>query len=293
MQNKSLTVIGATGYLSVAIVKRLVEKGAQVKAVVRNMEKARELLPNSVELVYGDVGDRESLEKALEGTEQLYIHLNTTTLDQSLPFYEEREGVQNIVEAAKKNGVKQIMQISGIDTLKREFNLKGEWLKTNFIRSKGHEYIRESGIPFTFFHCSFFLDSFPLYVQDGLFAIIGELDKYPLWYINTRDYADMIYAAIGNPVAYNKAYPVQGKDSTDFKSAATRFMSVFNPEGTVEQYPKDAISMMGFPEEEEIFMEHIATVVEQLKEEFISQETWAELAEPQLSIEDFAATLKG
>ena len=291
MSDKSLTVIGATGYLSVPIVKRLNQRGVKIKAIVRDLSKAKELLPASVELVQGDVESVASLTQALKGTENLYIHLNTTTLDDSLPFYQEREGIQNIVTAAKENGIKQIMQIGGIDSLKKEFNLKGEYLKTNVIRDQGMDYIKASGIAYTFFHCSFFLDSFPLYLQEGVFNVVGQLDQYPLWFINTTDYADTIYAAIGNPEAFNKAYAVQGADSTDFKSAAEKFVSKFDPSAKVEQHSKEVIPMMGFPEEEAAFMEHIATVVEQLKEDFVAQDTWSQLHKPTMSIEEFSQSL--
>ncbi len=290
MKNKFLTVVGATGYLSVHIIRRLVEQGVNVKAVVRNLEKAKELLPESVELVYGDVEDPQSLDKAFEGSQALYIHLNTETLDTTLPFYQEREGVKNIVEAAKKNGVTQILQIAGIEQLRKDFSVKGEYLQTSLIRDEGMKYVRESGIPFTFFHCSFFIDSFPLWIQDDVFSVLGEVDQYPLWYINTTDYADTIYAAIDNPVAHNKQYSVQGKEGIDFKSAAQRFMTVFNPEGKVAQYPIAAVDMMGLPDDAAAFMKHVCSFVEQLKEEFISEDTWEQLSTPKLTIEEFATT---
>ncbi|GAM65303.1 hypothetical protein JCM19232_4268 [Vibrio ishigakensis] len=99
---KQLTIIGGTGFLSTSITKQLSSLGVSVRVVARNPEKARQILPSSVEVVRGDVSDTGSLEKALEGTETLYIHLNTETVDMNLPFYTEREGVRNIVEAAKK-----------------------------------------------------------------------------------------------------------------------------------------------------------------------------------------------
>ncbi len=291
MQNKSLTVIGATGYLSVPIIHRLVEKGVKIRAIVRNIDKGKELLPESVELVHGDVEDRSSLEKALAGSEHVYIHLNTETLDTTLPFYQEREGVRNIVEASKVNGVKQILQIGGIEQVRKDFSVNGEYLQTSLIRDEGMQFVRDSGIAYTLFHCSFFLDSFPLWIEDGVFSVLGEVDKYPLWYINTTDYADTIYGAIANPAAYNKQFTVQGKEGTNFKSAAQRFMSVFNPAGKVEQYPIEAVGMMGLPEEAAEFMKHVSSFVEQLKEEFVSQDTWDQLSTPQLSIEEFAASL--
>ena len=40
---KKITVIGATGNLAVPVIKELVAKGVQVKAIVRDIQKAKEL----------------------------------------------------------------------------------------------------------------------------------------------------------------------------------------------------------------------------------------------------------
>lgn len=288
---KTLTVVGATGNLAVPIIHRLVEKGIQIKAVVRNPEKAKELLPESVEIAFGDVKDMNSLNDAFKGTEHIYISLNTTSLNPDLPFHTEREGVINIVDAAKHNRVQQIMQIAGIDSLHEEFATKGMIYKTNLIRIPGMEYIKKSGIPYTFYHCSFFLDSFPVFIQDKHFAIIGE-HTYPIYYTNTTDLALNISNTIGNPKAYNKAYAVQGKEGIPFPEAAKRFVAVFDPEVTVGSYPLSAIKEMGLPPEDETFMDHMLSYVEQLKEKPVSRETWRELGEPEVDIETFAQTLK-
>ncbi|MCG7587853.1 SDR family oxidoreductase [Photobacterium sp. OFAV2-7] len=289
--NKTLTIVGATGRLAVPVIHRLLENGVQVKAVVRNLDKARELLPENVDIVYGNVEDVHSLKEAFQGTENIYIHLNTTSLNPELPFYPEREGVKNIVDAAQFNGVKQIMQIGGIESLRKDFAVEGVQLKTSLIRDQGMKYIKDSGIPYTFLFCSFFVDSFPLYIQDKLFAIIGDL-KHPLYFTNTSILAKNIYNAIGNPNAYSQSFAVQGKEGMPFPEAAKRFVKVYDPEVTIESFPLAALKEMGMPSEEEAFMEHMMTFVEQLKEEPIAEKTWKELGEPEMGLEAFAQALK-
>ena len=287
---KSITVIGATGNLARPVIKNLVAKGVQVTAVVRDVEKAKAVLPREVKFVYADVSDVDSLKVALKGAETVYISLNTTSLDPSLPFHTEREGVINIVDAAKDNGVTHIMQIVGIDSLHEEFAAKGLIYQTNLIRIPGMDYIKESGINYTFFHCSFFLDSFPEFIQGGQFSIIGD-HSYPIFYTNTTDLSMHIYNAIGNDKAYNQAFPVQGKEGISFPEAARIFLDEFSPKTEIATYTIAAIPEMGFPAEEAEFMKHLLTYVEQLNEQPVSEQTWQILGEPTTTIKSFAKSL--
>ena len=50
-----ILVAGATGQTGRRIVQELVEKGMEVRALVRDEAKAKEILPPSVEVVMGDV----------------------------------------------------------------------------------------------------------------------------------------------------------------------------------------------------------------------------------------------
>ncbi len=289
-ETRTLTVIGATGFLSGSMMRRFDELGVELTAVARNVDKATSLLPSTVRVVEGDVSDPGSLETALVGTRNLYVHLNTTAVDDR-DFHEEREGIANVVAAAQAAGVGHIMQIAGIDALHRDFNTEGLELATNVIREVGMASVRECGIPYTFFHCSFFLDSMQLLVQDGVLAVMGDLDRYPIWFTNSSDYADVVVGAIANETAHGKAYAVQGREGVTFLQAAQRFASGLGGGIVAQPMPKSVIDQMGLPTEEAAFMGHVIAVTEQLAERFVAEDTWAELAEPRLSIEEFAATL--
>ncbi|MCG8331162.1 MAG: NAD(P)H-binding protein [Chitinophagales bacterium] len=288
---KKLTIIGATGALGLPITKRLTSKGVQVKAIVRDVKKAKEQLPEAVEVAYGDVSDKESLKIALVGSETIYLNLNTTNWDERAPFQPEREGIINVIKVSKDLGVNHIMQIVGIDLSHPEFATNGMEYKTNRIRKPAIEYLKNSGINYTYFHCSVFLDSFPTFIQGEDFGIIGN-HQNPVFFTNTSDFAENISNAIGNDKAYNKAFTVQGTEGISFPAAANRFVSVYNPKIQVSEYPMETIRHIGLPSEEyEDFMEHMLTYVEQLKEEQVSEYTWQILGKPQFTIEEFTKSL--
>jgi hypothetical protein len=114
-----------------------------------------------------------------------------------------------------------------------------------------------------------------------------------MYYTNTSDLAENIFNGIGNKKAFNKAYTVQGKEGMSFPEAAKNFLSAYNPNIKVVELPMETIEHIGLPsKDDELFMEHMLTYVEQLKEKFVSENTWKELGEPKLSITDFAIKLK-
>ena len=53
-------------------------------------------------------------------------------------------------------------------------------------------------------------------------------------------------------------------------------------------YPLNTVYELGMPKEQETFMHHMLSYVEQLSESPVSQNTWDLLGEPEQSIESFA-----
>ncbi|MBK1875769.1 SDR family oxidoreductase [Pelagicoccus mobilis] len=290
MAKKELTIIGATGFLSTTITKHLVSLGVKVQVVVRDPENAKNALPDCVEIVQGDVSDAESLIRALDGTETLYIHLNTETTDMNLPFYTEREGVQNIVQAAKHNGVKHIMQIAGLESLHEEFFLNGT-IETRKIREAGMKCIEDSDIPYTFFYCSFFADSFTRFVDNNVAYLFGIL-PHEAHFTSSFQLAGHIFEAIDNSQALNQRYPVQGSEAMTFADAAQRFFKVYDPKVSVQTLPLETIDQLGLPLAEAAFLKRIWEVCAGFEERFVSGETYENLGKPSASIEALAATLK-
>ncbi|MFS8180334.1 SDR family oxidoreductase [Pseudovibrio denitrificans] len=288
---KKITIIGATGHLGHRVTAKLAEKGVDVTAIVRDPIAAKSKLPANVRLVQGDVSDPDSLTAALQGTETLYITLNTETLDTTLPFHTEREGVINVVAAAKETGVQHIMQIAGVDYAHPEFSAKGMAYGTNAIRKGGIDAIKASGIPYTFFYCSFFLDSLPKLLMDNQLAVIGN-HVHSIWFTNSSDLAELVFKAINNDAAKDKEFAVQGHEAKTYTEAASEFLGTYAPDADIIQLPMEAISQMGLPEEQAVFMEHVLTFVEQLQEKDVAGETRRVLGEPKYTITSFAQELR-
>lgn len=97
-----ILVTGGTGFIGQQLVRDLLEKGEYVRLLCRETEQANTLFPRA-EIVKGDILDKESLQKALEGVDTV-IHL-AGLISYSLPkgelFRVNLEGTKNLLEEAK------------------------------------------------------------------------------------------------------------------------------------------------------------------------------------------------
>lgn len=90
-------VTGSTGHIGFNLVRLLIEREAGVKVLVRPSAR-REILDGlDVELVYGDVLDRQSLRESLKGCDRLY-HLATPPASDPEVMRIATEGTRNVFE---------------------------------------------------------------------------------------------------------------------------------------------------------------------------------------------------
>lgn len=112
-------VTGATGMVGNNIVTLLTQQGRRVRAVVRDVAKAKKLVPEGVELVPGDITDRASLDAAMKDCSVVYhgAGLPEQWLPSDATFDEvNARGTYNAAQAALAAGVSKFLYTSTIDT---------------------------------------------------------------------------------------------------------------------------------------------------------------------------------
>jgi len=113
-------VTGGTGFIGGAVVRRLLEAGHEVKALVRPGADTRQLDGLQVDRVKGDLRDRESLRRGMAGCDwifhvaALYSYWGYRWKD----FYETNvEGTRHVLEVARDKGVGRVVYTSSIAAL--------------------------------------------------------------------------------------------------------------------------------------------------------------------------------
>ncbi len=111
-------VTGATGKIGNAVARRLAERGDHVVALVRDPAKARDLLPDGIELTRGDVADPASVRAAAEGIDGAFNCMGLFEQWFADPGVFDRvnaEGARNVVAAARAAGAKRVVHTSTFD----------------------------------------------------------------------------------------------------------------------------------------------------------------------------------
>ncbi len=141
-------VTGSTGFIGSAVVRKLLDRGREVRCYVEPGANTRNIDGLDVERVEGDVNDRERIGEALEGCDTLY-HLaalyKVWLRDTSLIYRVNVEGTKTVLWAAYKADLDKVVFTSSIGAIgvhadgrpadeETEFNL---WDDSNaYVRSK-------------------------------------------------------------------------------------------------------------------------------------------------------------
>jgi NADH dehydrogenase len=143
----AILVTGAAGYVGNNTVRRLVQMGRPVKALVRDMDKAKMRLGDvldRIEIATGDVTDRAAMRAAMQDVTEV-VHLVAIPMERGEATYEEvnYQGTINVVDAAVDAGVTRFINMSQNGATPDHFS--------RFLRSKGRaqEYVASSPLRWT------------------------------------------------------------------------------------------------------------------------------------------------
>lgn len=142
-------VAGATGETGRRIVQELVDRNIPVRAMVRDIDKARSILPSAAELVIGDVLDISSIINAIgDSTVVLCATGAKPSLNPAGPYQVDFEGTKNLVNAAKSQNIQQFVFVSSLCVSKFFHPLNLFWLIL-WWKQQAEQYLKDSGLTYT------------------------------------------------------------------------------------------------------------------------------------------------
>jgi uncharacterized protein YbjT (DUF2867 family) len=211
-------VAGATGETGRRIVQELVARNIPVRALVRDIEKAKGILSPEAELVVGDVLQLETLIAALgDSTVLLSATGAKPSFDPTGPYKVDFEGTKNLADAAKAKGIEHVVLVSSLCTSQFFHPLNLFWLILVW-KKQAEEYIQKSGLTYTIVRPGGLknednTDSIVMQGADTLFD--GSIPRQKV--------AQVSVEALLEPAARNKIVEIVAKPEAASKSFAELF----------------------------------------------------------------------
>ena len=142
-------VVGATGETGRRIVQELVARQIPVKAMVRNLDLAKTVLPPEAELVFGDVLQPESLKAGMDSCDVVLCATGARpSLDPSGPMQVDYWGTRNLVDVAKTQGIQKFVLVSSLCVSQFFHPLNLFWLVL-YWKKQAEAYLQQSGLTYT------------------------------------------------------------------------------------------------------------------------------------------------
>lgn len=133
---------GASGYVGGRLLRLLSERSISIRCLARHPEFLSARITDTVEVVKGDILDRESLLAAMAGVEAAYYFVHSMG---SADDFEEvdRQAARNFAEAARAAGVQRIIYLGGLGDETNELSphLRSRHEVGQLLRSTGVQVI--------------------------------------------------------------------------------------------------------------------------------------------------------
>lgn len=237
-----LAVTGATGQVGGRIAARIAGLGFAQRLVVRDPARAPHL-PGAEIAVASSYDDAPAMRQALFGIRTLFLvsardrfgvaHISAKN-GVPPPSYDRLQQHRAAVDAARNAGVRHIVYLSIVNAAP----------DATFILAHDHfhteEYIRASGVQFTFLRASLYTDNVPLYVSadDVVRAPAGR--GRAAW-VTRDDIADVAAAVVTSAGHEGRSYDVTGPEALTLAETAERLSAAVGRRITYQaQTPQEA-----------------------------------------------------
>ena len=189
-----ILITGATGNIGRELIPLLLETRQPLRVFVREERKVAHL-DAWVERAVGDLDKPETLLSAVQGVERIF-----------LVTYETRQDI-NVMEAAKRAGVKHIVKLSTLEATDHKIQV-GKW------HHEREELIRASSLDWTFLRPGMFMSNSidwwaeSIKGQNSVFFPGGKKGRVAP--VDPRDVAKVAAAALTQPGHNGQAYELTG-----------------------------------------------------------------------------------
>lgn len=204
----TIAITGATGQLGRLVFNKLKEKvsHAEIVALARTPAKASDL---GVPVREADYEQPATLEQSLSGVDTLLLISSSEVGKRAVQH-------QNVIEAAKRAGVKRIVYTSLLHADTSPLDLAEEHLATEAE-------LKDSGIPFTILRNGWYSENYTNSIPGALAggAFIGSAGTGKIASATREDFAEAAVSVLTGEGHIGKTYELAGDDAYTLSDLAT------------------------------------------------------------------------
>lgn len=287
---KKILVVGSTGLLGKPVTKALINAGFNVTILVRDKDLAEKLFPKA-NIIKGDLRNRADIEKAMQGQDAVFLSLSVKQTEKENEFHTESEGLDSVIDVAKSLKIKRIVYLSSLVHLYQGMNGFDWWVFR--IKQEAVQKIKNSGIAYTIFYPSAFMESIFYQSKQGSMIALGGKSEYPMYYVAAEDYARQVaksFEVLKDDES--RDFVIQGLEAFTQDAAAKVFIQHYKKEKLSTMWaPMFVMKLMGVFIQKFNYGFHIVEALNKYPEKFEAQPTWDLLGKPKITLKDFAESL--
>ncbi len=264
---KKILITGADGLLGSNLVRVLLDRGHEVRALVQAGRQTVTLDGLNIERFEGDILNPSSLARAGDGREVIYhvaAHTGIWPARQEIINKVNIEGTRNMLQLARDIGVEKMVYVGTANTFgfgtkenpgKEDTPYKGAKYGLDYMDSKykAHQYVMEAfkaGLPVVVVNPTFMLGPYDTAPSSGAMVLAVFQEKVPGFAPGGRNYICVKDAAVGIANALEKgrlgeSYII-GNRNMSYKEAFTLMAETLNVKAPKIGMPKFAVLTYGF-----------------------------------------------
>lgn len=238
MKQYTILVIGATGTVGAPVARQLRDDGYRVRLLVRDPKRAAAQLGSGFEYIQGSIEDEEVVKQALSSCTGAHLSLQAGSSPEDIKRIEYL-GAMRVVELAAEQHLAHLTYVSGMFVgAEVSFATLDDQAKSGVEQA-----LQQSGISFTIFRPTYFMDNLPKHLQGKRAMLLGK-QPHPLHLVAASDFGRMVSRAFQEPLAANKTFSIQWPEALTLEEALHLYCSLFSPEAKVTTIPLWLMSVM-------------------------------------------------
>ena len=282
---KKIAFIGATGMLGKPVAQELINAGFELTILARNAKKAQALFPKAT-VIQGSLENKEDIKKALANQGAVYLNLSVEQDAKPDGWHTEAQGLDNLIEVAKSLNTKRIAFLSSLVMNYQGMNGFDWWVFK--IKHEAVEKIKVSGLVYTIFYPSTFMDTYQQQIAGSSLQMAG-VSKFPMWFVSAKDYGKQVAKSfkILND-SESKNYIIQGLEPFDYQQANKIFIQNYPKKLWLLTVPSFMLSLAAKFSQKMNYLGNIMESLNRYPETFQAESTWQELGKPEITLAEFA-----